>query len=256
MLRNVLMFAVATGLAASGIARADAADDALATACPGIARWQAAERKAHADETDAAVAARDAKRHVTAPKERDQLLQRVQADQDARDAAIAMSKAPGTATATRKQAFQRVGAVDGDNLAWLKARVKAAGFPTVAEVGEQGMSAAFLLVQHADRDPAFQASVLKTLAARSRGLGVKKSEYAMLTDRVLRAQGKPQRYGTQFMSPDPAHLEQMTMDPVEHPAELDRRRASMELPPIKDYECVLRVMYGGARMKAPSSSHQ
>lgn len=240
-------------LVGAGAARADASDDALAKACPGIARWQAAERKAHSTHTGAAIAARDAARRFSAPQDRRQLLQRVTADQQVRDAAIAASKASDMDPNARKAAFQRMGAVDGDNLAWLKARVKRAGFPTVAEVGEQGMAAAFLLTQHADRDPAFQASVLKTLAARGKDMGIKKSDYALLTDRVLRAQGKPQRYGTQFAS-DPAHPGQMTMDPVEDPAGLDRRRAAMELPPIKDYECAIRTIYGSTPAK-PSSAH-
>lgn len=240
-------------LVAGGTAQADASDDALAEACPGIARWQAAERTTHAAYTDEAIAARDAARTFSAPEDRRQLLQRVKADQDARDAALAASQSSGMDADARKATFQRVGSVDGDNLAWLEARVKRSGFPTVAEVGEQGMAAAFLLTQHADRDPAFQVSVLKTLAARGKDMGIKKSDYAMLTDRVLRAQGKPQRYGTQFM-PDPTHPGQMKMDPVEDPAGLDQRRAAMELPPIEDYACVLRVMYGGVPAVTSSSA--
>jgi len=238
----------------SGTAQAQTPDDALAQACPGIARWQAAEQQTHADQTDAAMAARDAHRHLSAPEARRQLLQRLRADQDARDAAIAASKLPAGHDTARKSAFQRVTQVDGDNLAWLEARVATSGFPTVLEVGEQGMAAAFLLVQHADRDPAFQSRVLSMLAARGPDMGIRKSEFAMLTDRVLHAQGKPQRYGTQFM-PDPAHPGQLKMDPVEDPAGLDRRRAAMELPPIDDYRCVLRAMYGTSASKAPASAH-
>ena len=115
-----------------------------------------------------------------------------------------------TARAVYKHAYK----VDGDNLAWLKAQVQQSGFPTVAQVGEQGMSAAFLLVQHADRDPAFQMSVLELLNRRGADKGIKDSERALLTDRVLHAQKKPQRYGTQFGA-DPAHPGKMVMAPVE-----------------------------------------
>lgn len=243
------------GLGFAGHAQADAADDALARACPGMARWQASERQAHAGQTDAAMAARDAARHLSAPEERAVLLQRMRSDQTAREAAIKAMQSPGMRADRRRAVFKHVAKVDGDNLAWLQAETKAHGFPTPAEVGEQGMDAAFLLTQHADSDPAFQASVLKTLAARGKNMGIKTSDYALLTDRVLRAEGKPQRYGTQFTA-DPAHLGKMTMDPVENPAGLDARRTAMALPPIKDYECALRSVYGGAPAKAASISRR
>ncbi|PPV06910.1 hypothetical protein XBLMG947_2128 [Xanthomonas bromi] len=38
------------------------------------------------------------------------------------------------------------------------------GLPNAAQVGRDGAAAAWLLVQHADADPAFQEQVLGTLA--------------------------------------------------------------------------------------------
>ncbi|MDA3914881.1 hypothetical protein [Oleiagrimonas sp.] len=53
--------------------------------------------------------------------------------------------------------------VDKANLVWLKRQVAAHGFPTLERVGVNGIDAAWLLTQHAARDPAFQAEVLAQL---------------------------------------------------------------------------------------------
>ena len=232
-------------LLASGAASAtqDRLDAAIAATCPGVASWQAAQASAQASQSEQAIAARDAARHVAAPELRRQLLQRMQADQRARDAALAASQGEAPGGAAAKAIYKRAYAVDGDNLRWLKAQVHTSGFPTVEQVGEQGMSAAFLLVQHADRDPAFQMQVLQTLQHRGAGKGIKASEQALLTDRVLRAQHKPQRYGTQFGA-DLAHPGEVVMAPVDDPAQLDDRRAAVGLMPISDYRCVMQVVYG------------
>ena len=233
-------------LLASGSASAqDPQDRAIEAACPGVAIWQAARKAAHASQSEEAIAARDAARHFAAPEERRQLLQRVEADQQARDAANAASQGPEPDGAAARAVYKHAYEVDGDNLTWLKAQVQRSGFPTVAQVGEQGMSAAFLLVQHADRDPAFQMRVLETLQRRGADKGVNDSELALLTDRVLRAQKKPQRYGTQF-GPDPVHPGKVLMAPVEDPTHLDERRAGVGLMPISDYRCVMEVVYGAA----------
>lgn len=233
-------------LASSSTSAARAAQGQdIATACPGVATWQAAQETAHAGQSEQAIAARDAARHFSAPQERQQLLQRAQADQQVRVASNAASQGTAPDGAAAQAIYKHTYEVDGDNLTWLKAQVQKSGFPTVAQVGEQGMSAAFLLVQHADRDPAFQASALQTLKSRGSDKGIKNSDFALLTDRVLRAQKKPQRYGTQFGA-DPAHPGKMVMEPVEDMAHLDERRARMGLLPIADYRCVLDVIYGAA----------
>lgn len=237
-----LVLLLASGGACAG---QDVQDEAIATACPGVATWQSAQKAGHASQSEEAIAARDAARHFGAPEARRQLLQRAEADQQARDAALAASQGKAPKGTAARAAYQHVYEVDGDNLTWLKGQVRKSGFPTVAQVGEQGMSAAFLLVQHADRDPAFQMRVLDTLQHRGADRGVKDSELALLTDRVLRAQKKPQRYGTQF-GPDPAHPGKVLMAPVEDPAHLDERRAAMGLMPISDYRCVVEVVYGAA----------
>ena len=203
-------------------------DAALARACPGLAAWA----EGHPHGADAAMAVDDGHR-FTQPALREELARRAAADAGVRDAAMAKGT-PDPA------AMQKVLKTDAGNLAWLKELVARQGFPTVAQVGAQGVANAWLLAQHADRDNAFQWQVLRTLQARGEQAGVRKQELAMMTDRVLLAQGKPQRYGTQFAAGEGGKLR---MQPVGDRAGLDARRAAMGLMPLALYRCVLGVSY-------------
>ncbi len=209
-------------------ARADDGDAALMKACPGLVAWAAT----HPHGGDAA-ARQDADHRATNPVLRDALAARAAADQKARETVIAAGGKDEAANAGLAR-------VDVENLSWLKDKLAKQGFPTLDAVGKQGVFDAWLLVQHADRDPSFQASVLKTLESRLAAGGVRKADIAMLTDRVLRAQGKPQRYATQFM---PVKDGSLVMQPTDDLAHIDERRAAMDLMPLPVYRCVLRVTY-------------
>lgn len=131
-------------------------------------------------------------------------------------------------------------AVDTDNLRWLKALVDKQGFPTMDQVGESGFKDAWLLVQHADSDPAFQTVVLEALKPLLAIGGVPRREFAMLTDRVLSGQRKPQRYASQFM---PAKDGSFVLEPAEDMAHATQRRAAMALMPLAAYRCMLRFTF-------------
>ncbi|WIX24644.1 hypothetical protein PUV44_18795 [Xanthomonas arboricola pv. corylina] len=59
-------------------------------------------------------------------------------------------------------------------------------------VGNDGASSAFYIAQHATLDPAFQEKVLGLLQAAVKADEADAGQFAMLKDRVLRQQGKPQ----------------------------------------------------------------
>ncbi len=67
-------------------------------------------------------------------------------------------------------------------------------------------------------------------------------DVALLTDRALVGQGKPQRYGTQFVGYD--NTAAIKMQPTADIGKLDARRAAIGLPPMNIYACVLRAAYG------------
>jgi hypothetical protein len=126
-------------------------------------------------------------------------------------------------------------AVDSANLAWLKPLLQSYGWPTRAVLDSESIQAVFLLVQHADRDPAFQAAMLPKLDSAYHAGDIDGQSLALLTDRVAKAQGRPQVYGTQttFKGREPV------IDPIADSASVDARRAALGLPPLVVYKRVL-----------------
>lgn len=220
---------IAIWLAVAGVAAhaADGTDVELARQCPAMGAWiQAAKaERAAASKVDASV-------RPSQPALRAELLKMAKADQQARDAFMASEKKD----LASMRAFL---AADARNLPRIRQVVAEQGFPTMAQVGHDGVEAAWLLVQHADRDPAFQMRVLDELQARSAHGGISAQDYTLLVDRVLAARHQPQRYGTQFKLVDG----KLQPDPIADPADVDKRRAAAGLPPLADYECALRVAY-------------
>lgn len=122
---------------------------------------------------------------------------------------------------------------DEPRTARLKEIIAEHGWPTYDLVGKEGAEAAWVLAQHADLDPEFQAEALVLLReAVADGQG-SPGDLAYLEDRVAVAQGEPQRYGTQMgcrkSGPVPA-------TPIEDRAGLDQRREEAGLEPFAAYE--------------------
>jgi hypothetical protein len=122
-------------------------------------------------------------------------------------------------------------AADAGNLPWLKQVIAEVGWPGKSLVGDDGAQAAWLLAQHADRDPAFQRQCLDLLTAAAERGEASGKEVAYLTDRVLLAERKPQEYGTQVTARESGHVPRMLRDPVG----VDARRAQAGLGPLAEY---------------------
>jgi hypothetical protein len=132
-------------------------------------------------------------------------------------------------------------AVDTANTRWLRTIVARDGWPTRARVGVDGLNAAFLLVQHADHDTAFQAWVLPHLVRAFHAGELPGQEVALLTDRLASARGVPQEYGTQTDLRD----RRIVVKAIRDSAQVDARRATMGLPPMDEYLRVLDSVYFG-----------
>jgi hypothetical protein len=121
------------------------------------------------------------------------------------------------------------------NTAWLKSVLAERGWPAQSAVGTAAAEAAWLLAQHADADPDFQQRCLAMLGAAVRADEASPTHLAYLTDRVLRARGEPQRFGTQFWT-GPDGSGELVAAPIEDIDHLDQRRAAVGLGPFADYQ--------------------
>jgi hypothetical protein len=162
-----------------------------------------------------------------APDIASELRRRAESDQQARQHLLRTGE-PGDLFET-----------DADNTAWLKTVVAEHGWLGITLVGEQGADDTWLLVQHADRDPAFQREALELLKRSAAAGDAPPQHVAYLTDRVLVASGQPQLYGTQYTGEG----ENLRPLPVQDPEHLDERRAAMGLETTAAYDRRMRAMY-------------
>lgn len=161
----------------------------------------------------------------------------VMADQEMRDRIFRMYPIGSPMPKAAHNEFAWVDKVNTSHLQYIVARF---GWPTASKFGRKPSHDAWLLVQHADRDPSFQLRCLKLMEPHLKSGEVGRGDYAYLWDRVAVNQGHKQRYGTQWAIENGRAF----MRPCEDPAGLDRRRKRMGMVPIKEYERILKRVYG------------
>lgn len=152
----------------------------------------------------------------------------VMADQEVRNRLISMMQAGKKLTIEMVHEQDKV---DRANTLQLRQWVTKHGWLTPKLVGKQGSHDTWLLVQHADLDPRFQERCLKLMEPLTRTGDVKPQDYAYLFDRVACAQGKPQRYGTQFSVVNG----KLILKPTEDLERLDARRKQLGMMPMAQY---------------------
>lgn len=174
---------------------------------------------------------------------RRELLRRVKEDQEARQQFI---KTP----AADSPAVRKLEEIDRKNTARMKEIVDKYGWPGKSRVGEDGAHAAWLLVQHADKDRAFQKRCLTLLERAVKAGEASGTDLAYLTDRVRVAESKKQVYGTQFRLAD-GKLEPF---PIEDEANVDRRRKEVGLSSLAEYRKTLEEVYKTKKSERPAST--
>lgn len=173
---------------------------------------------------------------VSNPALRQELLQRVEQDQAIRNELIKKGiQHADPALLARMQV------IDTANTERMKAIIRQYGWPRAGLVGRDGTDAAFLLVQHADF--AFQKEVLPLVEKAYKKDELSGQSYALLLDRVLVGEGKPQVYGTQARPLDQWKGHEPVLAPIEDEANVDKRRAEVGLFPLAKYREMLKQMY-------------
>lgn len=150
-------------------------------------------------------------------KLRDELLRRVQRDQEARHQ---LGNPPTT------EQWEVVKAVDAENSPWLEDVVSEHGWPGIGQVGADAAHAAWLIAQHAPlhlqhRWLPFLRDAVEVGDARAVHL-------AYLDDRVRMREQRPQRHGTQWRG----HPGEHRLFPLEDPDGVNDRRIALGLSAI------------------------
>ena len=167
-----------------------------------------------------------------------ELLERMKAEQDVRFEFLRLGRGDDVlspevrATPEIRAVFEKMAAIDRDNLDWFKGVVREKGWPGLSMVGRDGATGAFLIAQHATGDLDFMAECLPMLAEAHQAGDAEGEWVALMTDRLLILKdGKEQRYGSQLETRDGRLVPQ----PIEDEAHVDERRAAMGMPPLAEY---------------------
>ncbi|MFI1800174.1 DUF6624 domain-containing protein [Streptomyces sp. NPDC020379] len=121
---------------------------------------------------------------------------------------------------------------DEGNTAWLRQVIDRVGWPGRALCGEDGADAAWLLTQHADRQPDLQRAWIELLAEAVTSGDAEPRHLAFLEDRVaVHADGGEQWFGTQHRPAPGGGYEPF---PIRDPDGVDQRRAEHGLEPLSE----------------------
>jgi hypothetical protein len=125
--------------------------------------------------------------------------------------------------------------IDKKHAARLKEIIAEIGWPTISKVGKKAAFSAFLVVQHAGFDVAFQEECVELMKQAPEGEVVPQN-IAMLSDRINVFRNRPQTYGTQFHEVDGVFVP----FPLQDEARVDEFRARVGLGSLEEYAAFIR----------------
>lgn len=121
-------------------------------------------------------------------------------------------------------------AVHRQNAARLRKIIAQHGWPHEEIAGEDGAKAAWLIAQHAIGEPDFQRYILVLLQKSAAEGKLPAWQAAYLEDRIAVQEGRPQRYGTQWIDDIRDGLPRPL--PLEDPDRINELRSSVGLGPL------------------------
>jgi flagellar biosynthesis chaperone FliJ len=125
---------------------------------------------------------------------------------------------------------------DNKNQEWLQKYVTKNGWPTLSQKGYYADNTAWLIVQHADNDTAYQKRFLKIIDTLAKQGETNPANYAYLTDRIKVNSSEKQIYGTQFREViKDGKAVDLEPKPLEDPDCVNARRHQFNLPTIEFY---------------------
>lgn len=121
--------------------------------------------------------------------------------------------------------------IDKQNLIKVVSLIEDCGMPTTNEVSRKQMSAIWLVFQHADNTNRKKYFPLLKKAAENGDLS--KSNIALMEDRILMIDGKPQKFGSQISQN--RKTKKWELYKLAKPEFVDKRRAEVGLGSLKEY---------------------
>ena len=166
------------------------------------------------------------------------------------DARVAVLYGPGGISAMTEDALDRVKRAEERVDAFFKATMRRCGWPGRSKVGQAAAMGFAMMVVNSDGNIPMQRYARWLMEKELSMKGeVPRELFAILTDKLLLAEMKPQRYGTQLDWEFKAR-------PVEDKELVDQLRAQMGMMPLAEYEETVRDLYETAKAKIQASSKQ
>jgi hypothetical protein len=121
--------------------------------------------------------------------------------------------------------------IDKQNLIKVVSLIENCGMPTTKEVSKEQINTIWLVLQHGDNANRKKYFPLLKNAAENGDLD--KSDIALMEDRILITDGKPQIYGSQVTQN--GETKKWELYELSNPETVNKRRALIGLQPLQDY---------------------
>lgn len=111
--------------------------------------------------------------------------------------------------------------------------IEKCGMPTLNEVSKTQMEAIWFALQHTNKK--HRKKYFPKIEAAVKNGDLSKEKYALMKDRILMDEGKPQIYGSQ--------IKNGKLYKLESPEKVNERRKEMEMGPIEEYLKNFNIKY-------------
>ena len=121
--------------------------------------------------------------------------------------------------------------INKQNQEELEKLIETKGWPKISEVGGAASTAAFLIIQHSDIEKQKKyLPVIKKLCEQKDAMW---QDYALMYDRILVTEKKPQKYGSQINYNE--QTKKYELFPLEDESKVDEWRKEVKLGPLSEY---------------------
>ncbi|HEX8563593.1 MAG TPA: DUF6624 domain-containing protein [Flavobacterium sp.] len=144
---------------------------------------------------------------------------------------------------------KEMAALHDKNAELLNGIIDTIGYPTIDKVGAEANEAAWLIVQHSIGQPEFMKKCAALLESAVIENKADPKNLAYLTDRILKFEGKPQRYGTQFDWDENNNLSPTFFDDL---TKVNERRKSVGLNTLEEQTEYIRAQAKNENQSPPT----